>query len=66
MSTSSAMINGGQGQRVQGGPSGMCLHQVVQRYSRRVWKCDLKIKAVSFRDQAVSDRHAVFDLSPLV
>lgn len=39
MSTSSAMVNGRQG------PSGMRLHQ---RYRRRVWKHDLKVRAVSF------------------
>lgn len=48
MSASSTMINGRQGRRIQGGPSGVCLHQVVQRYCRRVWKHDLKIRAVSF------------------
>lgn len=48
MSTSSTVINGRQGQCIQGGPSGMCLNQVVQRYCRRVWKHDLKIRAVSF------------------
>lgn len=47
MNTSRVMINGRQSQRIHGGPSGICLHQVVQRYGRRVWKHDLKIRAVS-------------------
>jgi len=47
MSTSSSMINGRQGQPIQGDPSRTRLHQIVQRYCRSVWKRELKIRAVS-------------------
>lgn len=48
MNTSRVMINDRHSQCIHGGPSGMCLHQVVQRYCRRMRKHDLKIRAMSF------------------